>query len=179
MKKRIYFVSACLAALVVLVLVVLKLNGTDHTPEGPVVYFTVSNEVNCGPALGCEPYRGPTTEYMTIPNPRLFMNELLAGPYSEGLTSPFPKGVSLESWRFDSNDPNNLQIRMSEQYNGLTDVSLTLADYCIVLTMSQIPGVETVEIVSGSYSASYRSHQLLRADEVELVDPLTKTVPSS
>lgn len=179
MKKRHYLILAFLTALIVLTLWGLKVNGTHREPEGPMVYFVMSNEVNHGPALGCEPYTGPTTEFMKIPNPRLFMAELLAGPSSEELVSPFPKGVSMESWKFDSNDPSNLQIRMSEQYNGLTDISLTLADYCIVLTMSQIPGVETVEIVSGGYSASYRSHQRLRADEVELVDPLAKTDPLS
>lgn len=179
MKKRRDLILASLAVLIALALWLLSQNSVDYEPEGPVVYFTVSDEKHNGPALGCEPYTGPKTEAMKIPNPRFFMMELLKGPTSEGLTSPFPKGVSLESWKFDSSNPTNLQIRMSEPYNGLTDISLTLADYCIVLTMSQIPGVETVEIVSGSYSASYRSHKQLRADEVELIEPLTKTNSAS
>jgi hypothetical protein len=57
---------------------------------------------------------------------------------------------------------------LSEQYSDLTDISLTLADYCIVLTLTQLEGVESVEIVSTSYSASYRSHQILTAEEVLL-----------
>lgn len=175
MKKRRFLILTLLALLAVLALWGLRANGERPEAEGPMVYFIVSDGTSHGPALGCEPYIGPTTEYMKIPNPRLFMTALLAGPSSDNLTSPFPKGVSLESWRFDPNDQSNLQIRMSEQYNGLTDVSLTLADYCIVLTMSQIPGVKTVEIVSGGYSANYRSHERLCADEVELSDPLVKT----
>lgn len=167
------------ALLVLLVVWAVRVQGQSRAEEGPVLYFTVSEEMSRGPALAAEPYKGPTTELTGLPSPRLFMNALLDGPTEEGLTSPFPKGLSLESWRLDPEDQSHLQMRLSEQYNGLTDISLTLADYCIVLTMSQIPGVETVEIQSGSYSASYRSHQLLRADEVELTDPLAKADTSS
>ena len=90
----------------------------------------------------------------------------------EGLTSPFPRGVSLLSWDWDEEEPGVLRITLSEQYGALTDISLTLADYCIVLTLSQLEEVEGVEIRSGGHSAGYRSHQTLRADEVLLWDGL-------
>ena len=64
---------------------------------------------------------------------------------------------------------------MSEQYGGLTDISLTLADYCIVLTLSQVDGVETVEIISAGYTVSYRSHQQLSGEEAVLWDELADT----
>ena len=51
-------------------------------------------------------------------------------------------------------------------------IALTIADYSIVLSLSQLEGVEAVEIVSGSYSAGYRSRPALRAWDAELVDPL-------
>ena len=59
-------------------------------------------------------------------------------------------------------------MRLSEQYGGLTDISLTLADYAIVLTLSQLRGVETVEILCPGHTASYRNHQILSAQEVDL-----------
>jgi spore germination protein GerM len=93
---------------------------------------------------------------------------LLAGPTQEGLTTPFPNGVTLQSWEWDEELDGNIKVRLSEQYSDLTDISLTLADYCIVLTLTQIDGVESVELISNSYSASYRSHQILTADEVLL-----------
>ena len=179
MKKRYWLIAAFAAVLLALVIVVLRPTETCQGIEGPMLYFTVSDDVNTGPALGSEPYDGPGDICAETLNPRLLISALLSGPSDEDLTSPFPKGVTLESWKFDKKDPTNLKLKMSEQYNDLTDISLTLADYCIVLTVSQLPGVETVEITSGSYSTSYRSHQLLRADEVELEDPLAKTVPLS
>ena len=63
-------------------------------------------------------------------------------------------------------------IGLSEQYSQLSGISLTLADYCIVLTLSQLDGVETVEIQSESYGGNYRSHQLLSAEEAVLWDEL-------
>ena len=51
-----------------------------------------------------------------------------------------------------------LLVDLSEQYGALADVSLTLADYSIVLTLSQLEGVEGVEITAGGHRVSYRSH---------------------
>ncbi len=97
---------------------------------------------------------------------------LLAGPEGEELTSPFPKGVTLQSWAWDEENPGNVVVVLSEQYTGLTDVSLTLADYAIVLTLSQLPQVESVEIQSTGYGAGYRSHEILTAEEAVLWDGL-------
>ena len=68
---------------------------------------------------------------------------LMAGPTQNGLVSPFPQGVTLLSWELSD---GLLTLNLSEQYGGLADVSLALADYCLVLTMSQIAGVDSVQI---------------------------------
>ena len=51
--------------------------------------------------------------------------------------------------------------------------------YCIVLTLSQLEEVETVEILSQGYNASYRSHHQLSSDEVMLWDSLAEPAGSS
>ena len=45
-----------------------------------------------------------------------------------------------------------LTLSLSEQYGGLADVSLTLADYCLVLTLSQVDGVDAVQIQSAGHT---------------------------
>ncbi len=140
--------------------------------EGPVLWFLDARlrapggaEELHGPALKAQPYEGQLrAEDM--------MSALLAGPTGEGLSSPFPQGVSLRGCQLDGERPGVLRVSLSEQYGSLADVSLTLADYCIVLTLSQIEGVEEVEILSGGLSFHYRSHQLLSAGEAVLYDPL-------
>jgi hypothetical protein len=74
------------------------------------------------------------------------------------------------SW--DGERPGVLVVDLSEQYGALADVSLSLADYSIVLTLSQVEGVESVEILSSGRSISYRSHQTLSAGEAVLWDEL-------
>ena len=129
------------------------------------LYFLVNDGGGSGPALGTEPYTG-----LGEPDPENLVRALLAGPAGEGLRSPFPRGVTFQGWNWDPEEPGNLQITLSDQYSGLTDIALTLADYSIVLTLSQLEGVESVEILSQGYATGYRSHQILTAEEALLVE---------
>lgn len=153
-----------------LALMLLTLCGGCGTAAGPdeaeyVLYFLVNDGSGSGPALGMEPYTG-----RGAPDPETLMRALLAGPATEGLRSPFPRGVTFQGWSWDEEEPGNLQITLSEQYSGLTDISLTLADYSIVLTLSQLESVESVEILSQGYATGYRSHQILTAEEAILIE---------
>lgn len=136
-----------------------------------VLYFLsgalASGESGHGPALDWENYPCEGT-----PEPEDLLKALLAGPSLEELASPFPRGVTLRQCAWDEERPGVLTVSLSEQYGALTDISLTLADYCIVLTLSQLEEVEGVEIRAGGYSSDYRSHQLLKAEEALLVDKL-------
>lgn len=127
-----------------------------------VLYFRAVEEGH-GPALKGEPYTGQLT-------PEAMVRALLAGPTEESLRSPFPRGVTLNGCAFDQNQPGRLKLSLSERYGELTDIDLTLADYCLVLTLSQLEEVETVEIISGGHAASYRSHAVLSAAEAVLSD---------
>ena len=130
-----------------------------------LLYFPVdSRQEVYGSALDTQLYEGEAE-----PSVESLMEALLQGPTRDTLISPFPRNVSLIAWEWK--EDGVLCITLSEQYSGLADISLTLADYCIVLTLSQLPGVEGVEIQSAGYSVNYRSHQLLRPEEAELVLP--------
>ena len=158
-----------LAALLAALLLLAACGGREDREEQDfVLYYLLEGEPVHGSALDWEPYPGEAD-----PGPEELLTALLAGPTQEGLTSPFPRGVSLLSWDWDEEEPGVLRITLSEQYGALTDISLTLADYCIVLTLSQLEEVEGVEIRSGGHSAGYRSHQTLRAGEALLWDELT------
>ena len=153
------------AALLAAVLLLAACGGGERTRPDYMLYFLPAGEKLQGSALDWEPYSGGED-----PSPEDLLAALLAGPTQEELVSPFPRGVSLRSCDWDEEEPGVLQVTLSEQYGALTDISLTLADYCIVLTLSQLEEVEGVEIRSGGHSAGYRSHQTLRADEALLWD---------
>ena len=48
-----------------------------------------------------------------------------------------------------------------------------------MLTLTQVEGVDTVEISTQGYQASYRSHQLLDPQEAVLRDELAETAPEN
>ncbi|MDD6746267.1 MAG: GerMN domain-containing protein [Bacteroidales bacterium] len=138
-----------------------------------VLYFAAGSGEKHGPALRTENYTGSLSgEGGTVPTPAELVRALLAGPAAEDLRSPFPKGITMNRCEFDPDHPGHLKVSLSERYGELTDISLTLADYAIVLTLSQLENVESVEIISGGYAASYRSHQVLTASEAMLTDEL-------
>lgn len=169
-----------LSLLAALLLLLSACGGEPAREEADcVLWFPVSGSAvspakgGHGPALDWEAYAGEAES----PGPEELLTALLAGPGSEELVSPFPRGVSLRSWEWDGERPGVLKVDLSEQYGALTDLSLTLADYCIVLTLSQVEGVEGVEITAGGHSVSYRSHQLLTAGEAVLWDELADAAP--
>lgn len=151
--------------------------SSEEKQRGDYVLYFLSGSLKeggsgHGPALDWEPYGGEgTLEAESL------LEALLAGPTLEELASPFPKGVTLRQCVWDEERPGVLVVSLSEQYGALTDISLTLADYCIVLTLSQLEGVEGVEIRAGGYSSGYRSHQLLKAEEALLADSLIEQLP--
>ena len=132
--------------------------GPSGGDSGVLLYFCTDAQTHHGPAIQSQPYTGPSG-----PGVEELVNALLAGPTQDGLTSPFPQGLSLQSWELED---GLLTLNFSEQYGGLADISLTLADYCLVLTLSQVEGVDTVQIQSAGHTYHSRSHQTMKADEV-------------
>jgi spore germination protein GerM len=90
---------------------------------------------------------------------------LLAGPTQENLTSTIPQGTTVRSW---SQKDGVVTVDFSSRYGSLSGVSLTLADYSVVLTLTQVEGVEGVVITADGAALPYRDHQLLTADDTAL-----------
>lgn len=91
---------------------------------------------------------------------------LLSGPISDGLVSPFPQGVrQLEPPTLED---GVCRVNLSEKYGGLSGVALTVADYCIALTLCQAPGVEGVVIDVEGEPLSYRDYDVLHESDVIL-----------
>ena len=163
MKKRVL-------SLLLLVALLVPFAGCAREPEpqdGAYQLYFLSDSGH-GSALAGEVWE-PDGEN---PEPGEMLRALLAGPEQEGLANPFPRGVAMRNCSFDEEREGLLRVWLTEQYSGLSDISLTLADYCIVLTLTQLEGVEEVEIISGGHSVNYRSHQILSAQEAMLTDPL-------
>ncbi len=92
---------------------------------------------------------------------------LLSGPSADsGLRSPFPSGTRLLGWQLD--EDGLLWVDLSESYGSLTGIALTVADYCLTLTLSQVEAVERVSITVSGRTISYRYRQELDPSQVVL-----------
>ena len=89
---------------------------------------------------------------------------LLSGPVSAGLRSPFPDGVYQVS--APTLTDGVCEVDLSEHYGGLSGADLTVADYCIALTLCQVEGVEAVSILVEGVPISYRDHQRMTAEDI-------------
>lgn len=150
-------------SLLLLLLFLLSGCGSSRSSGGYQLYFQTDPEASThGAAISSQSYSGKGE-----PGVEELFSALMAGPTQKGLITPFPQGVTLVSWELSD---GLLTLNLSEQYGGLADVTLTLADYCLVLTMSQIAGVESVQIQSDGHTYHSRSHQTMTAQEAVL-DP--------
>lgn len=92
---------------------------------------------------------------------------LLEAPESSRLSSPLPQGVTVLDWSLSE---GVLHLELSEGYGGLSGIDLTIADYCITLTLCQLEEVRSVIIsVEGDLLPS-RFYQALRGSDVLLSD---------
>lgn len=89
------------------------------------------------------------------------------GPQSEELCSPFPEGVWVRGIFVDKST-GIVQVDLSGEYRNLVGFDLTVADYCIALTLCQLPGIDTVRIKVEGELLSARDRQSLQVGDVLL-----------
>lgn len=89
--------------------------------------------------------------------------ELLLGKCEEaGFASPMPEGTRLLSCTVNG---STARVDLSSEYGQLTGMKLTIADYCVTLTLTQIEPIRMVRIlVNGQEIPRGHSSTLLAGD---------------
>ena len=152
-----------MARLLLAVLVLLLAIGCmpeDEADQGVKLWFPVNPALGkVSAALDACPYQG---EDRSIPG---LLEALLDGPPAEELelSALAPEGTRLLSWSLEDQVAN---VELSAAYAELVGVELTLADYCITLTLTQLAGVEGVRITVNGGGQSYRERQALYPGDV-------------
>lgn len=130
-------------------------------PDGGYRLYFRSAQENAPSALASEIWTPAAGEEDL---PRAAAEALLSGPRQDGLVSPFPAGVELRDLSLED---GVLYLDLSEQYDALSGMSLTLANACFTLTLCQLDGVDALSITvegmeaESSPSALYTPGQLL------------------
>jgi germination protein M len=91
------------------------------------------------------------------------MLSLLKGPNDLRLCSPFPRDTVLRSVRIFG---GRATVDLSLAYATLSGVELAMADYCITLTLTQIPEIRSVQTTVNGGLLAYRSSQNFTACDV-------------
>jgi len=147
-----------------LLLILLLLAGgcaapTVEEPEGLKLWFLSESRLWSVDSVALD-----TCIYSGEESVPALVQALLAGPTAEsGLISPIPAETELLSWELDE---GILYIDLSRPYDTLAGLELTLADYCITLTLVQLEEIDAVCITVNGSPIRYRERQILRGDDV-------------
>lgn len=104
-------------------------------------------------------------DWYKVPNAQELMQALLEGPHTLDLHSPFPDGVSV-NFMSVSEEKQTIWVDLSGEYGILTGYNLTVADYCITMTLTQLPGIEIIKVTVNGEVMSDRNRQTMRTGDV-------------
>lgn len=85
----------------------------------------------------------------------------LAGPLDEDLISPFPRKTRLLE---AENDPNSVQIELTDLGSSMTDAEFSLAAVCLAKTCISFADVTEATIRSGARTITINEKNVILAD---------------
>lgn len=101
---------------------------------------------------------------------------LLMGMCQEkGFQSPIPAGTTLRSVTIIG---GTARVDFSGSYGQLSGMALTIADYCVALSLTQLEGIYAVRITVNEQDLAYRDNDLFLAGDVLLtsMDDVVRTL---
>ena len=90
---------------------------------------------------------------------------LLGGCTDENFISPVPAGTRLLGCNIVG---RTVSVDFSGAYGQLSGMDLTIADYCVALTLTQLSGIHAVRITVAGQELAYRDTNLFLAGDVLL-----------
>ena len=163
MKKRLIAAAVCVA-----VLVLLGWGGPYVAQEGER-YDLYFREADLSAASGGDALRAEQLylEEGEVRDTRelaeRLVTELLAGPEDPSLVNTIPEETALLSLELDG---TRAKVDLSTRYRLLSGVSLSLADYAITLTLTQLPEISAVSITVRGQQLAYRDREVFSARDV-------------
>lgn len=138
-----------------------------NQPNSYVLYF---READLKMAVGSDALRAETVQLEEVPETvdelaELLLQRLLEGPEDETLRNTIPAGTTLLSLDVEM---GQAAVDLSAPYATLSGVALTLADYAITMTLTQLDEISSVKITVLGQELAYREKQVFQTRDVLL-----------
>ena len=96
------------------------------------------------------------------------MEQLLGACKASGFTTPVPDGTALRSCTVTG---GTVSVDLSSEYDHLTGIDRTIADYCITLSLMQLTGILAVRLTVEGELPADRTNEVYTSEEVLLTSP--------
>ena len=134
-------------------------------PEQHTLYYLAAEDASYHGdqgALACE-----MRTLHDIDDPKQVLLQYLAGPESSETCSPFPVQLELLDVKLED---GLLTIRVSDHWAAMSPVERTLAEACMVLTMTGFPEIEQLCIQTSAETPNQQADSCLQAEDYLLYD---------
>lgn len=167
--KRVIGLILCAALLVFL--------GVSVVPDGPSeaetlsLYFPVKEELLSGGGDAVTTVRIDWREMRSKSaqeQAEAVLHLLLEGYQDSAFGRILPGSARLLSCQVSG---STATVDFSTAYGQLSGIDLTIADYCVALSLVQIPGIYTVRITVNGRELDHRAKNDFRADDVLVTSP--------
>ena len=160
----------CLSILLCMVLLVTTGCAYAALSNSSNTYDLYFREADLKEAAGSDALRAETIQLEEEPQgtdklAKVLMEKLLNGPSDESLRNTIPTGTVLLSLDVEM---GLATVDLSAPYATLSGVALTLADYAIALTLTQLEEISSVKITVRGQELAYREKQVFQTRDVLL-----------
>ena len=148
--------------------------GEEQVTEGLHLYHLTQEEAR----LGGDIISTTLIPWEELPESREEQAAVVLEQLLTDVNSPLPRGTVLRSVTVSG---SSVHVDLGGAYSQLSGVDLTIADYCIALSLTQLTGIYAVRVLCEGREVSYRSKQLLLASDALLssMDDVVRTLTAT
>lgn len=158
--------KAAAALVLALLLTLTACARSDMTSEQVHLFYAARTETaRGGDAITSMKARIPGwADMTTAERAGQVLQRMLSGT-AQGMESPIPEGTQLNACEVLG---GTASVDFSAPYGELSGMELTIADYCVTLSLTQIPGIYAVRITVDGEELPHRDTQIFRPSDVLL-----------
>lgn len=161
----------CLVLAVLTVLSAAGCGNTEETVEGLLLYTLTGAEMRPGGDI----ITASVVPWDELPDERSEQAKAVMELLMQSEDSPLPMGTLLRSVEIAG---STAYVDLGGAYTTLSGMDLTIADYCITLSLTQLTGVYAVRIMAEGRESHRRAKQVLLAGDALLssMDDVVRTL---